>query len=61
MPCKIPRLVMCKILFPWVIMESSMRNTAWHLAWKNEVIIEQYYTYNYVFLVIGFIEMHVCD
>ena len=42
-------------------MESSMRNTAWHLAWKNEVIIKQYYTYNYVFLVIGFIEMHVRD
>ena len=49
MPREIPRLLTCKILFPRVIIELSTWNTAWHHAWKNEVIIEWYCTLKSLF------------
>ena len=51
MPSEIPRLIMCKILFPWVIIELSMQNTVWHHVWtrvENEIIIEWYCSINQV-------------
>ena len=50
MPSEIPHLIMCKILFPWVIIELSMQNTVWHHVWtrvENEVIIEWYCSIKY--------------